>query len=82
MKKAITFYMDEETGELDRVDENPEFVKETPLFRMDILQDIINWCEGLKEESGENFKDSLIRVGELNAPERPIHQQSHIQRWM
>lgn len=51
MKRAITFYYDEETGELAKVDVSERFMAESALMQADVIGDINGYLEEVYDDS-------------------------------
>lgn len=68
MKKAITFYMNEELGEIVETVAHLGFSGESTLMKIDLLSDILGYCENLQETLMEDYEDELIEIAdEINA---------------
>lgn len=55
MKKAITFYIDEDSGELQGAVETELFEEQSSVFRADIFNDIIGHCMNEVDTDIESF---------------------------
>lgn len=60
MKRAVTFYYNEETGELAKVDFSEAFKNESALMRADVMGDIRNIVDKDYEESVDDAEDELV----------------------
>lgn len=60
MKKAITFYMNEDTGELEKVSKTELFQAQSCIFRMDIFGDIIGYCRSEMSSDIVEFEEFCI----------------------
>ena len=61
--KVITFYANQETGELSRVAETDGFINENTLFRADVLKDIRDCAEALYAEAVQELHEEWARKG-------------------
>jgi len=68
MKKAITFYYDEESGELAKTTIHDDFKRVDSLMKADVLQDCLGTIENLYNNSNNQYweKDFPEMVGENN----------------
>ena len=62
MKRAMTIYYDEESGELDKIDEAPHFLNEDSLTRADVLQDCVGRLTYMYENSATGFYEGLEEI--------------------
>tara|TARA_A100000172_G_C2970499_1_gene85760 strand:+ start:109 stop:318 length:210 start_codon:yes stop_codon:yes gene_type:complete len=57
MKKAITFYYCEDSGELVKTKTHKHFKKVDSLMKADVLQDCLGVLEKMYDESGNQYFD-------------------------
>ena len=62
MKRAMTFWYDENSGEFEKVDISPVFESENALFQADVLGDCLGVMTELYNESVGNFQADLTRL--------------------
>ena len=62
MKRAMTFWYDENSGEVEKVDISPVFESENALFKADVLGDCLGVMTELYNESVGNFQADLTRL--------------------
>ena len=64
-KVALKVYFDDKTGEIESIDCTKRFEEEGPLFRMDVIKDIIEVLESIYQyESSKFFINDYTVVGE------------------
>jgi hypothetical protein len=59
MKRAMTIYYDEDSGELEKIDEAPHFKNGDSLLRADVLQDCVGTLTYMYENSFSSFTNDL-----------------------
>ena len=55
MKRALTFWYDEDSAQFEKVDIAPVFESESALFKADVLQDCLGVLTDLYRESAGEF---------------------------
>lgn len=60
MKRAITFYYDEETGELSKIDFAEGFKNENALMQADVMGDIRGFIAARYKESVDASEHELV----------------------
>ena len=62
-KIALTIYFDENTGEVDKVDCTKRFSEEGPLFKLDVIKDIIIALEQIYNIEKSEFFNEYNQTG-------------------
>lgn len=62
-KLAFKIYIDELTGELDNVETTKRFADEGPLFRMDVIKDVIIALDAIYDYEKERFFNNNNQTG-------------------
>jgi len=60
IKKAVTLYYDEDSGELEYIVQSDEFLNEDLLMRTDVLQDALGMLERLKDKETTGYFDYMF----------------------
>ena len=58
----MTIYYDEDSGELEKVDEAPHFLNEDSLLRADVLQDCVGTLTYMYENSSSGYFEGLEEI--------------------
>tara|TARA_R110000824_G_scaffold19230_1_gene74886 strand:- start:174 stop:383 length:210 start_codon:yes stop_codon:yes gene_type:complete len=59
MKKAITFYFDEESGEMIKTKIHNDFEKADSLMKADVLNDCLGYIENLYSKYNDKYFSAL-----------------------
>ncbi len=63
-KVAFTVFYDEHTGELEAISPTKRFDNEGPLFRLDVIKDVIETLERVYKHERSSFFSHLQEAGE------------------
>ena len=66
MKRVVTFWYDDDAGEVNKVDYGKDFIGETSLMRADVLQDCLGELSNVYEKSWKEFERELMKESENN----------------
>ena len=66
MKRVVTFWYDDDAGEVSKVDYDKDFIGETSLMRADVLQDCLVELSNVYEKSRTEFEQALMKESENN----------------